>query len=96
MHFCIPLARTLYIFVSVYYSKLFVEAKTSQQVLAELLDTLKLRLTRIHDTVRFRTAIPTTQVYVCYLHSLYWISIVMFCRAGLHKVSRNLGVTSKF
>jgi len=56
---------------------LLVEAETSQQVLAELLDALKLRLTSIHDTVRFRTAIPTTQVYVCYLYRLYrilWIS----------------------
>lgn len=46
------------------------EVEKSQQVLAELLDELKLRLTTIHDTVRFRTAIPTIQIYVSYLHSL--------------------------
>jgi len=63
-----------------------VEAETSQQVLAELLDTLKLRLISIHDTVRFRTAIPTTQVYVCYLYRLYRItmnfSLALVCSAG--------------
>lgn len=46
------------------------EAETSKQVLAELLDKLKLRLTSIHETVRFRTAIPTIQVYVSHLYRL--------------------------
>jgi hypothetical protein len=59
----------------------------SQQVLGEVVQTLKLRLTSVHDTVRFRTAIPTTQVYVCYLYSLYtiiwstpWQCYVLMCR----------------
>ncbi|KAJ9597926.1 hypothetical protein L9F63_011213, partial [Diploptera punctata] len=48
--------------------KLLGEVDFSQQVLEELLEKLKLRLTSIHDTVRFRTAIPTVQVYPQFIH----------------------------
>ncbi|XP_033608369.1 cilia- and flagella-associated protein 206 [Cryptotermes secundus] len=62
--------------LEVYLRKLLMEVVTSKQVLAELLDKLKLRLTNIHETVRFRTAIPTIQVYPQFIHlSQIWTSL---------------------
>ncbi|KDR14041.1 hypothetical protein L798_11954, partial [Zootermopsis nevadensis] len=62
--------------LEVYLRKLLMEVEKSQQVLAELLDELKLRLTTIHDTVRFRTAIPTIQIYPQFIHlSEIWTSL---------------------
>ncbi|KAJ4445803.1 hypothetical protein ANN_12488 [Periplaneta americana] len=49
--------------LEVYLRKLVLEVDISRQVLSELLEKLKARLSNIHDTVRFRTAIPTVQVY---------------------------------
>nr|CAD7435080.1 unnamed protein product [Timema monikensis] len=48
----------------VYLRKLLSEVELSRCSLDELLVRLKKRLLQIHDTVRFRTAIPTIQVYV--------------------------------
>nr|CAD7575170.1 unnamed protein product [Timema californicum] len=48
----------------VYLRKLLSEVELSRCSLDELLGRLKKRLLQIHDTVRFRTAIPTIQVYV--------------------------------
>ncbi|CAG2060984.1 unnamed protein product, partial [Timema podura] len=47
----------------VYLRKLLSEVELSRCSLDELLVRLKKRLLQIHDTVRFRTAIPTIQVY---------------------------------
>ncbi|PSN39196.1 Cilia- and flagella-associated protein 206 [Blattella germanica] len=52
----------------VYLRKLLGEVEIAQQTLAELLDKLDMRLSSIHDTVRFRTAIPTVQVYPQFIH----------------------------
>lgn len=36
-----------------------------------LMERLQARLFKIHDTVRYRTAIPTVQVYVCIFYRIY-------------------------
>lgn len=44
--------------------KLLSDMEHSQDTVKDLMERLQARLFNLHDTVRFRTAIPITQVYV--------------------------------
>lgn len=44
--------------------KLLNDVERSENAVKNLMERLQARLFKLHDTVRYRTAIPTTQVYV--------------------------------
>ncbi|XP_012222959.2 cilia- and flagella-associated protein 206 [Linepithema humile] len=47
----------------IYIRKLLNDVERSENVVKNLMERLQARLFKLHDTVRYRTAIPTTQVY---------------------------------
>ncbi|XP_077266992.1 cilia- and flagella-associated protein 206 [Temnothorax americanus] len=47
----------------IYIRKLLSDVERSENTVKNLLERLQARLFKLHDTVRYRTAIPTTQVY---------------------------------
>ncbi|KMQ94994.1 hypothetical protein RF55_4818 [Lasius niger] len=48
----------------IYIRKLLGDVERSERAVKTLMDRLQTRLFKLHDTVRYRTAIPTAQVYV--------------------------------
>ncbi|XP_011702835.1 PREDICTED: UPF0704 protein C6orf165 homolog [Wasmannia auropunctata] len=47
----------------IYIRKLLSDVERSENAVKNLMERLQARLFKLHDTVRYRTAIPTTQVY---------------------------------
>ncbi|XP_011645595.1 cilia- and flagella-associated protein 206-like [Pogonomyrmex barbatus] len=47
----------------IYIRKLLSDVKRSENAVKNLMERLQARFFKLHDTVRYRTAIPTTQVY---------------------------------
>ncbi|KYQ50231.1 hypothetical protein ALC60_10685 [Trachymyrmex zeteki] len=47
----------------IYIRKLLSDVERSENAVKDLMERLQARLFKLHDTVRYRTAIPTTQVY---------------------------------
>ncbi|XP_011878807.1 PREDICTED: UPF0704 protein C6orf165 homolog [Vollenhovia emeryi] len=47
----------------IYIRKLLSDVERSENTVKSLMERLRARLFKLHDTVRYRTAIPTTQVY---------------------------------
>ncbi|XP_012062355.1 PREDICTED: UPF0704 protein C6orf165 homolog [Atta cephalotes] len=47
----------------IYIRKLLIDVERSEKAVKDLMERLQARLFKLHDTVRYRTAIPTSQVY---------------------------------
>ncbi|GLG97299.1 Uncharacterized protein GBIM_04083 [Gryllus bimaculatus] len=72
----------------IYTRKLLAEVVSSEGILQELLDHLTKRLVQLHDTVRFRTAIPTVEVYVLDLIDMDIVKYLIGNRQILTDVDR--------